>query len=79
MHIEHITIEDGDWVVLKVDDKEYYSGHSIPDFVWMTLLHTVSEHSITTSWMTLLHTVPEHSITTSCKEISSEDMEEGNY
>lgn len=63
MHIEHITSEDDDWVVLKVDDREYYSGHSIPDFVWMTLLHTVSEHSITTS----------------CKEISSEDMEEGNY
>lgn len=63
MHIEHITSEDGDWVVLKVDDKDYYSGHSIPAFVWMTLLHTVSGHSITTS----------------CKEISSEDMEEGDY
>lgn len=63
MHIEYITSEDGDWVVIKVDDKEYYSGHSVPDFVWMTLLHTVSNHSITSS----------------SKEISNEDMEEGNY
>lgn len=63
MHIEHITSEDGDWVVIKVDDKEYYSGHSVPDFVWMTLLHTVSNHSVTSS----------------SKEISNVDMEEGNY
>ena len=63
MHIEHIVNESGDWVVIKVDDKEYYSGHSVPDFVWMTLLHTVSNHSITSS----------------SKEISNEDMQEGNY
>jgi hypothetical protein len=63
MHVEHIVSEDGDWVVIRVDGKEYYSGHSVPDFVWMTLLHTVSNHSITSS----------------SKEISNEDMEEGNY
>ncbi len=63
MHIEHITSEDGDWAVIKVDGEEYYSGHSVPDFVWMTSLHTASNHSITSS----------------SKEISSKDMEEGNY
>lgn len=38
MKIEYITCPNGDWVVLKVRDKEYYSGHSVPDFVWLTLL-----------------------------------------
>lgn len=39
MKIEYITCPNGDWVVLKVQDKEYYSGHSVPDFVWLTLLN----------------------------------------
>lgn len=63
MHIEHISNESGDWVVLKVDGEEYYSGHSIPDFIWMTLLHTVSGKTISSS----------------SKEISDEEMEEGDY
>lgn len=42
MKIEYITCPNGDWVVLKVQDKEYYSGHSVPDFVWLTLLNEQS-------------------------------------
>lgn len=38
MLIEYITNKGGDWVVLKVDNKEHYSGHSVPDFVWLSLL-----------------------------------------
>ena len=63
MHIEHIICESGDWVALCVNGEEYYSGHSVPDFVWMTLLHTVGGKEVSTS----------------SKEISDEDMEEGNY
>ena len=62
MHIEHIVNEGGDWVVLRVDGQEYYSGHSVPDFVWMDLITKISP-----------------SLLTDCKEISDEDMEEGDY
>lgn len=36
--IKLIGNESGDWKVLKVDDKIYYQGHSIPDFIWLDLL-----------------------------------------
>ena len=49
MLIEYITNEGGDWVVLKVDNKEYYSGHSIPDFEWLSLLKTFNNVSVWTS------------------------------
>lgn len=62
MHIEHIVNEGGDWVVLRVDGKDFYSGHSIPDFAWMDLITKISPN-----------------ILTECKEVSDEDMEEGNY
>ncbi len=36
--IKLIGNESGDWKVLKIDDKIYYQGHSIPDFIWLDLL-----------------------------------------
>lgn len=36
--IELITCESGDWVVLRVEMEEQYTGHSIPDFEWIKLL-----------------------------------------
>lgn len=38
-NIELITNEGGDWAVLKVDGKIYYEGHSIPDFIWLKIIH----------------------------------------
>ena len=62
MHIEHISNESGDWVVLKLNGEEFYSGHSIPDFVWMDLITKIAPN-----------------ILTDAKEISDEEMEEGDY
>lgn len=49
MYIEHIVNESGDWVVLRVNGEEFYSGHSIPDFVWLTLLTSTDTGVKTTS------------------------------
>ena len=38
MKVEHIVSESGDWAVLRVNGKNYASGHSIPDHEWMELL-----------------------------------------
>lgn len=38
MNIKYITCPSGDWVVLMVDGTPYYEGHSVPDFVWLSLL-----------------------------------------
>ena len=59
-NIKIITNESGDWEVLKVDEEEKYSGHSIPNFVWLELLNDLGHK-------------------TSIKEISDEDMENGDY
>jgi hypothetical protein len=60
--IELITCESGDWEVLRMNLGEdfEYSGHDIPDGVWIKLLRTLE------------YDVEE-------KEISDEDMEQGNY
>lgn len=50
MHIEHIVNESGDWVVLKLDGEEFYSGHSIPDFVWMDLITKIAPNILTDEW-----------------------------
>ena len=42
MNIEHVVNEGGDWVVLKLNGEEFYSGHSVPDFVWMSLITEVA-------------------------------------
>lgn len=36
--IKLINNKSGDWEVLKVDNKIYYQGHSIPSFIWLDLL-----------------------------------------
>ena len=38
MKVEYITCPNGDWVVLKINGREFYSGHSIPDGVFLELL-----------------------------------------
>lgn len=38
MKVEYITCPNGGWVVLKIDGREFYSGHSIPDGVFLELL-----------------------------------------
>lgn len=37
-HVEIIDSECGDWSVLRVNGENYYSGHSIPSFIWQELL-----------------------------------------
>lgn len=38
MKIEYISSSDGEWYVVKLDGEVYYSGHSVPDWVWLKLL-----------------------------------------
>ena len=38
MKIECVSSESGDWSVLMVNGKEFYSGSSIPDFAWGDLI-----------------------------------------
>lgn len=59
-HVEIIDSVSGDWSVVKVNSKEYYSGHSIPSFIWQEILE-------------------KFGVFTTVQEISSEDMEKGNY
>lgn len=36
--VEIIEHSNGDWVIIKVNGEEYFSGHSIPTFVWLKIL-----------------------------------------
>lgn len=47
MCIEHIVNESGDYVVLKLNGEVFYSGNSIPDFVWMDLITKIAPNILT--------------------------------
>lgn len=36
--VEIIEHSNGDWVIIKVNGEEYFSGHSIPTYVWLEIL-----------------------------------------
>jgi len=38
MKINITKCESRDWVILKINNNKYYSGHSIPDHIWIKLL-----------------------------------------
>ena len=43
MKIKIVKNESNDWSVVLVDGRTYYSGHSIPNDVWMSLINDLTE------------------------------------
>jgi len=39
--IELIENDSGDWAVLKLNDKIFFEGHTIPDFIWLELIEKI--------------------------------------
>lgn len=49
LKIELITCESGDYEVLKVNDEIYYTGHSIPNDIWLEVFKLSGNKIIKTS------------------------------
>ena len=43
--VKLIKSEDGDWVVLKLNEETLHEGHSIPDFVWLELVSNLGAYA----------------------------------
>ena len=41
-YVDYVSDNSGDWTAIYVNFQIKYQGHSIPDFIWIELLHQIS-------------------------------------